>query len=247
MRTQNEIPMGYTESELKIFVALSDEKGYGITELAKLIFEDEKSKSNISNSITNLRKKCKKDNIAFPIVNLTGTRDHGKDNMHLVRTIEIFSSIINDLNSTYKNYLLKSAADYEEYQYLERHGGWADNRMMDFLEKAKDNYPNCMLFKENLDKFIYSRYTGEIIKKHGFEATIKSMPMMTVKEFITFTDWADEKEYVTGEFYANFTLGLSNGMQNYFEKYSKAFPEILEAMRSEIVERTQPALDDFDL
>jgi hypothetical protein len=216
--------MNFNETQLKILVILSDENGYSNNDLAKELYGNKSYRGNISNALKPLRKKNEVVEI------LESTTNYEEYNLHIKVDKDVFASIVTQLDGKASRYDLESAKISREYKRLNERGGWADNRMMNFLVGSQDCLKSCEYFSKALAKFIYSQYTGKIIKEYGFEVVRRLIPMMKVNDFIKFLDWAEEKYFIEEICYINIVLSLSDFMQQEFEKKSEKYAYIMRLM-----------------
>lgn len=219
--------MTFGLNQLRIIVALTDEKGHGNNELTRIIYGDAISRGNTSSTLKTLMK-------SGIIENLKGDGTFEKDNIYLRKDIKIFENIIQCLYKNHKRYFLKSRNLEDEFEFLKAHGAWADNRMIDFINEANGINENDQFVSKALNDFTFSRYTGKIIKKYGLKIVLESIPRMKIEEFIKFVDWANEEGFVDDEFYPNFILSLSNFMIDQFEMKSEKAADIIEVMHESI-------------
>lgn len=219
--------MKLTEPHLKILVILSNEKGYSNKKLTEIVTGDLRNKGNISKFLSPLMYDYKLiENL--PKENSKSGFHYFEYNLHIIKDIKIFNSIIENIYNKYYYYTIESAKLGEEYNLLKTHGAYADDRMINFLSKANEITKENEFFSKALNDFTYSQYTGEIVKKYGIKDTLNAIPMMAVDDYIKFVDWADENEFTDTNSYVYLVFSLSQWMFNQFVKKSKKFAELME-------------------
>lgn len=184
--------MALRENQLEILVALSNGNGQGNNDLAIHLHGDSSSRGNFSTTLKNMEKRG-------IIKNDGRSGNYGKYNYHITKDLKIFECIIKNIFNKYYQYIMESEKLSKEYEILNARGAWADNRMVNFIDRANESDESKRLFSEALKDFTFSQYTGEIIKEYGIRDTLKAIPTMTVEDYIKFVDWADEKEFTKSE------------------------------------------------
>lgn len=219
--------MEFSDTQLKILVILSDEEGYSNNQLAKPVYGDKKYKGDISKALEPL---LKPDG---PVENLASKTRYREFNLHIKKNMDTFVSIISQIYEKYVCYHLEWVKFCEEYEMREKRGGWADDIMISFLNRNANLSKLDSYFKDALEKFTHSEYTGEMIKNYGIRDILNAIPMMQVKDFIRFVDWAEDKEFIDAETYVDIAFSKSQWMQKQFHNKSEKFVEYARIMASE--------------
>lgn len=212
--------MIFSEADLKVLVFLSDEKGHGNNELTRLIYGDDRNKGNITHVLSKL---MGPDGSIEKFGSKTNYQDY---NLHIKKKLDIFKIILDELNMYMWSYERELFRLEEKWKISLNLGEFNDEDKMKFVRNSEDMQRKKESFSEDFFGFIYSQYTGEMIKKYSLEEIIKSIPKMGEKSFIEFIDWTYEKGFVDSHQYAVFIFSLREFMVTQFEQRSKFFKDI---------------------
>lgn len=218
--------MVFTGNELKILLTLSDESGYSIRGLAENIYKDKKSKSDISPIAKRLIKKG-------ILENLESKTAYHDFNLHIAKDIKIFNLIITELYSIIKYYNIESSKILGECKWLEKRNTCIDEIVCTFSAESEANDECIASSEEDLNKFLFSIYTGEIIKNYGLQLTLEKIPTMTKEDFVKFIDWAEDNKFVDTGHYLGYIM-TPPGFEDIFLEYSDKFAKYREEIEEEM-------------
>ncbi len=236
--------MIYSTAQQQILVILSDEMGHSNKELSEIVYGNINGKGNISRILSDLRREGKKIADKKVVLAKFGDLDYPGHKYWINKDKDVFNSIVSCLKDNVSEIRQEVIRINDQLSEVIKYEDWKDNTIKLILEFDKYKIDGKHHI-EILDKFIFSEYTGQIIKQFGIDFVCSSIPKLDIDKFVDLVDGAYQNGYINTIDYISFILSYSKAAQQIFRQKSPIFSDFIEVLEDEAREEENERL--FDL